>query len=108
MSQIEATGPRALKESIESGEEITVVDVRQPHEFENGHIEAPNVETINVPLNQLQALNPHDLLADVPTETVVAVCASGSRSSMATMLLNRAGIDAVNLQYGMQGWQQVA
>jgi rhodanese-related sulfurtransferase len=108
MRQIPSTRPTALKETLEAGEQVTVVDVRQPHEFERGHIEAPNTVTVNVPLRQLQAVDPSNLLEDVPTENVVTVCASGNRSSMATQLLNRAGIDAKNLQYGMQGWQQVA
>lgn len=108
MSRIPSTEPTELKESIENGERVTVVDVRQPHEFERNHIEASNVETVNVPLNQLQAIDPRKLLDDVSSEKVVAVCASGNRSGVATQLLNRAGIDAENLEYGMMGWQQVA
>ncbi|MFB6104680.1 MAG: rhodanese-like domain-containing protein [Halobacteriaceae archaeon] len=108
MQQIHATTPPDLKEAIDDGEQVTVVDVRQPHEFRRGHIQDPNVETINVPLNQLQARDPANVLDDVPTERVVAVCASGNRSRLATQLLTQAGIDAENLQYGMQGWRRIA
>ena len=108
MRQIPSTRPDELKAMLEDGEQVTVVDVRQPHEFNRDHIEAANAETVNVPLNQLQTLDPQQVLDDVPTENVVAVCASGNRSSMATRLLNRAGIDAENLEYGMKGWRQIA
>lgn len=108
MSQIPATTPQELKESIDNGEPLTVVDVRQPHEFERNHIEASNVETVNVPLNQLQAMDPKRLLEDVSTERIVAVCHSGNRSGVATRLLQQAGIDAENLQGGMQSWQRIA
>jgi rhodanese-related sulfurtransferase len=108
MQKLHGTTPQELKQTIDDGEQVTVIDVRQPYEFDRGHIRAPNVETVNVPLNQLQTLDPTELLEDVPTENVVAVCASGNRSSVATQLLTRAGIDTKNLQYGMQGWQRVA
>jgi len=108
MQQIQATTPAELKAAIDDGEPITVVDVRQPHEFRRDHIQQPNVETVNVPLNQLQARDPSTLLDDVPTENVVAVCASGNRSRLATQLLTQAGVEAENLQYGMQGWRRVA
>ena len=108
MGQIPSTQPTELKEKLDDGEQVTVLDVRQPHEFERDHIEAPNARTVNVPLQKLQIADPEELLDDVSTENVVAVCASGNRSGMATRLLNQAGIDARNLQYGMQGWRQIA
>jgi len=108
MMQIPSTTPAELKEELEDGTQVTVVDVRQPHEFERGHIENPNAETVNVPLNQLQAVRPQELLDDVSTDNVVTVCASGSRSSMAAQLFNQAGIEAENLQYGMKGWSRVS
>lgn len=106
--QIPITEPRAVCEKVQDGTEITVIDVRQPHEFEREHIEHPNANVVNVPLNQLQVMDPDQLLDDVPRENVVAVCASGNRSSVATRLLNSAGFFAENLQYGMNGWRQVA
>jgi rhodanese-related sulfurtransferase len=106
--QTQTTTPEALYESVENGEAVTIIDVRQPHEFERNHIEHPNATVVNIPLNQLQTLDPQKLTEDVPTENVVAVCASGNRSSFATQMLNRAGIPTQNLAYGMQGWLQVA
>jgi rhodanese-related sulfurtransferase len=104
MSQVPSTTPAALEEELEDDAQITIVDVRQPHEFERGHIEAAAAETINVPLQQLQTLSPERFLSDIPTDEVVTVCTSGSRSRMATQLFNQAGIDARNLQGGMRGW----
>ena len=108
MMQIPSTTPTELKEELDDGTTVTVVDVRQPHEFERGHIEDPNAETVNVPLNQLQTVRPQELLDDVPMDNVVTVCASGSRSSMAAQLFNQAGIEAENLQHGMSGWSRVS
>lgn len=107
MTGIPTTTPAELRSSISAGEDLTVVDVRQPHEFERGHIEAPGIETVNVPLNQLQTVEPTKLLPDDAPEPVVAVCASGNRSAMATQLFTRAGIEAMNLQSGMMGWSRL-
>lgn len=106
--QIDSTTPSELESAIENCEGVTVVDVRQPHEFERDHIKADCADVVNLPLNQLQTLDPRSVLDDMDAENVVAVCASGNRSALATQLLNQVGIDAENLQYGMQGWQQVA
>ncbi|MDQ2054514.1 MULTISPECIES: rhodanese-like domain-containing protein [Halobellus] len=108
MSQIPATTPQELKEAIADGEELTILDVRQPHEFEDNHIEAENVETINVPLNELQTLGPDQLPDSVSDDRIVAVCRSGNRSSFATRILDQAGLDVENLQGGMRSWKQVA
>lgn len=108
MTRIPSTTPTELKQDVEDGEQITVVDVRQPHEFERGHIDSPGIETINLPLQKLHSSDPEQLLEDLPTEDVVAVCASGNRSGLATQLLTRAGIDAENLEYGMAGWTRVS
>jgi len=105
--QLPTTNPDALCERVEDGTEVTVVDVRQPYEFERDHIEHPNATVVNLPLNQLQANDPRELLDDVPTENVVTVCASGNRSTIGTQLLNRAGVPAKNLQYGMNGWRRL-
>jgi rhodanese-related sulfurtransferase len=39
-----------------------------------------------------------------PGATVVAVCRSGARSAQVTAGLTQQGIDAVNLDGGMQAW----
>ncbi|MFB6163580.1 MAG: rhodanese-like domain-containing protein [Haloarculaceae archaeon] len=106
--EIDATTPTELLSAIEDCEDVTVLDVRQPHEFERDHIESDCADVVNRPLRHLQALDPRDVLDDVDTDHVVTVCNSGNRSAVATRLLNRSGIEAKNLQYGMQGWNQVA
>ena len=40
--QIPSTSPHELYETVEDGTGVTVVDVRQPHEFQRRTIEHPN------------------------------------------------------------------
>lgn len=75
-----------------------VLDVRQPEEWTHGHIDG----AVLIPLPELA-----DRLADVPTDRpIIVVCRSGNRSGIATIALRSAGIDAVNLDGGMQAWSQ--
>ncbi len=85
------------KARIDSHEPPFLLDVREPHEFKDGHIPGARL----VPLGDLAAR-----LSDLPTDReILVVCRSGNRSSRATKQLTKAGLNAVNLRGGMIGWQ---
>lgn len=74
-----------------------VIDVREPWEYERGHLPgAKNVPLGDIPerLNEL-------------TEPLVLVCASGNRSGQAARYLEGQGFTEVaNLMGGTHGWVQ--
>ena len=72
-----------------------VLDVREPVEWEHGHIEG----AVHIPLMDLPTRLP-----DVPQGHVLVVCKIGGRSARAVAYLQQQGIDAVNLEDGMVGW----
>jgi len=77
--------------------EAFVLDVREPDEWDRGHIEG----AVHIPLGQLQ-----DRVGEVPLDQkVLCVCAVGGRSGMATQFLNQLGREAINLDGGMHAWQ---
>jgi len=76
-----------------------VLDVREPHEYEGGHI--PGAK--NIPLDHL----PHRLHELPRDEEVHVVCASGARSHAAAMLLARSGIRAATVKGGVQAWEHL-
>jgi len=67
----------------------TVVDVRSPQEFKQGHFEG----SVNIPLNSLSAQ-----ITKIKTfkTGIIVVCASGVRSAQAKSILNSHGIDCHN------------
>jgi len=69
------------------------IDVREPYEFEAGHI--PGIE--HLPLARLGELDPGE-------ELIVFVCRVGARSGMAAMALRRHGLEAYSLDGGMLAW----
>jgi rhodanese-related sulfurtransferase len=75
-----------------------VIDVREPYEFDTGHIKG----SVNVPLGQLA-----DRLGkfDSTAETFV-ICQSGSRSASAVRRLKRAGFEnAYSVKRGISAWR---
>ena len=75
-----------------------IVDVREPSEYQAGHIAGAKL----IPLGELEAR-----MDELPQDRqILCVCASGARSSMATQRLARAGYTVINLRGGMMGWSQ--
>jgi len=74
-----------------------IVDVRQPAEFESGHVPG----AINIPLTELRAL-----LGELPRDReVLLYCVVGQRSYYATRVLLQNGIAVRNLPGGLQTWR---
>jgi rhodanese-related sulfurtransferase len=93
-------GTDEAKGMIEAG--VRVIDVRQPDEWNRGHIaqaELVPLDGIYVFGKSLQELNLS------PDEDVIFVCASGQRSSAASEIALVTGLKKVyNLANGMNGW----
>jgi rhodanese-related sulfurtransferase len=78
-------------------DELFLLDVREPREWDAGHIEG----SVHIPMSQLGARQ-----EELPTDrTILAVCRSGSRSGMVTQALQRAGYRAENLDGGVLAWR---
>ena len=73
-----------------------VIDVRQPDEYEEGHV--PGARSI--PLGDVPAR-----LDEVPTDRpVLVICQSGGRSMKAVEFLRARGHDATNVAGGTRAW----
>lgn len=79
-------------------EEYQLLDVRQPAEYENGHLAG----AILIPLKELP-----DRLAELEKEKpLIVYCAIGGRSKMAAQFLSGSGFDKVyNVVGGIKAWQ---
>ena len=89
--------PHDLKEWLDRGEEISVLDVREPHEFEICRIPGSTL----IPIGQL-----HSRVGELDRDShIVAHCRSGVRSAKAVKLLREAGFPRVeNLAGGILAW----
>ena len=87
-----------LRQVYERGDEVQIVDCREPYEWAAGRIEG----AIFVPLNSLMAGGERGIVD--PEKPVFVVCRSGNRSELATMMLRARGFDAENMEGGMEAW----
>ena len=92
---------KALKEKLEAGEEVAVLDVREPHEYEVANLEAQGAKLI--PLAELP-----DRLSELNQNDEVAVhCKTGPRSAKAVKILQDAGFGKVyNVKGGITAWSE--
>jgi adenylyltransferase/sulfurtransferase len=87
-----------LKQRIDRGEDIQIIDVREPHEFEIARIPG----TILIPLAQVVSR----MEEIAPTRETVVHCKLGGRSAKAIEGLQRAGFTGrlINLKGGITAW----
>jgi molybdopterin/thiamine biosynthesis adenylyltransferase/rhodanese-related sulfurtransferase len=88
--------PRELKTRLDRGDDVYVLDVREPHEYQicniGGHL---------IPLGELPQ-RVHELDS---SREIVAHCKSGKRSAQAVEFLQKAGFKKIqNLKGGILAW----
>ncbi len=86
-----------LHDLLQKGDNIVLLDVRAPLEFEESHIEG----AVNIPVADLRTrYNELD-----PAKTTVLICSSGNRSSLGVSILKQHGFkDVTNVAGGMTGY----
>ncbi|PSR52270.1 NADH oxidase [Adhaeribacter arboris] len=88
-----------LKKRLAAGEKPFIVDVREPHEYEEFNIGALNIPLGSLP-QHLEELEEHK------DEEIILHCRSGARSGNAKAYLQQQGFEKVrNLLGGMLAWQ---
>jgi sulfur-carrier protein adenylyltransferase/sulfurtransferase len=91
--------PRELRELMDSGRKLALIDVREPVEWDIVHIDGAEL----VPQS---SINSGEGLAKLPHDrTPVLYCKTGVRSAEALAAVKRAGFsDAMHLQGGIVAW----
>jgi adenylyltransferase/sulfurtransferase len=86
-----------LNERLKNGDEIYLLDVREPMEWDAGHLDAAK----HVPLRQVPGA-----IDSLPRDReIVVICRSGGRSAQAQHYLRQNGFAKVlNLSGGMKSW----
>jgi rhodanese-related sulfurtransferase len=89
-----------LKQRMDEGEELHLVDVREPHEREEFSIGG-----VHLPLGKIQNMDVEEI-EGLKNEEIICYCRSGNRSGMAAMILEQLGfVNTKNLVGGMLAWQ---
>ncbi|MDH5020266.1 MBL fold metallo-hydrolase [Halobacterium rubrum] len=104
--EVDSLAPETLKDSIDAGDDVTLLDARMESEYEEWHIDGPTVESINVPYYEfLDEEIDDDVLEQIPDDREVTVlCAKGGASEYVAGTLAERGYDVDHLDEGMNGW----
>ena len=89
-----------LKQRLDAGEDLHIVDVREEWEYDEYNIGAELIPLPQLPqrINELQ---------DIKNEEIILHCRSGARSGQAKDFLSQRGFTNVrNLLGGMVEWQK--
>lgn len=98
VERIRLTNVDGLRELLATPQVPVIVDVRTAREFRDGHIAG----ALHVPLGDLHA----HARQIPPDRTVAVICEAGYRSSLASSVLARAGVQGiVNVTGGMSAWR---
>jgi rhodanese-related sulfurtransferase len=90
-----------LKERMDKGEKINLIDCREPHEYAEF-----NIGGKLVPLGKIQTMQIEDL-EDLKDEEVIIHCRSGHRSMLACQVLDSMGFkNTYNVTGGVLAWRQ--
>ena len=91
--------PRELRELLDSGKKVALIDVREPVEWEINHIDGAQL----VPKSTIES---GEGLAKLPQDRIpVLYCKTGVRSAEALAAVKKAGFsDAKHLQGGIVAW----
>ena len=96
MEQITVT---ELKQILEKGENLNLLDVREDSERAEFNIGGKHIPLGKIQLFELEELD------GWKDQEIIVYCRSGKRSGLATMMLGQAGFDKVlNLEGGMLKW----
>ena len=106
---VDTVAPEALRDRIDSNENVFVLDARMSSEYEEWHIEGETVESVNVPYFEfLDEEIAEEALEQIPADrTVTVVCAKGGASEYVAGRLVERGYDVEHLEEGMNGWATI-
>ncbi len=99
--ETEQTGPDAVRDALVSREDIIILDVREPDEWEEGHIKGAK----HLPRGLLESRAADEL--PNTSARIFTHCASGGRGTLAARTLGEMGYTNVaNMEGGITAWQE--
>lgn len=100
--------PQELKRKLEAKEDLLLIDVREPSEFEHGHISGAHL----VPRGIIEAAadptypKHYPSLSGARHQQIILYCATGGRSAMAAAVLQMMGFKKpLSLAGGYVRWE---
>ncbi len=107
LPQVQELMPWDLADALESDNPPILLDIREPYEYENVHLNP----SLNVPRGILESACEYGYEDTVPAlvaardKEVIVICRSGNRSVLAAYVMQLMGYQSVkSLKTGVKGW----
>jgi rhodanese-related sulfurtransferase len=107
---VATVAPGALKAAIDAGERVHLLDVRNRSEIAQWRIEGDSVDRTEIPYTKFVEAEIGDSVDDLAADIegpVTVVCGRGEASAYVASLLEAEGVDAQNLDGGMDAWGRI-
>jgi rhodanese-related sulfurtransferase len=92
--------PEEVKQKLDAGEKLVLLDVREPWEYETAKIDGSTLMPMDQIPMRIQELD--------PDEHIVVMCHHGVRSATVTEWLRRQGFESVqSMRGGINLWSQL-
>ncbi|MGB9933484.1 MBL fold metallo-hydrolase [Haloarcula amylolytica] len=106
---VDSVDPESLKDRIDAGEDVTLLDARMQSDYDEWRIDGDNVMSINIPYFEfLEDDIDEGVLERIPDDREVTVlCAKGGASEYVAGTLAERGYDVNHLEDGMNGWASI-
>jgi len=94
----EEISARELKQRLDRGDDLQIIDVREPHEYEIARIPGSRLIPLAQVVNRMKEIDPE--------RETVCQCKGGVRSARAIQALQQAGFEGrlINLKGGITAW----
>ncbi|WP_026190359.1 MBL fold metallo-hydrolase [Halomicrobium katesii] len=108
-ADVASVAPETLKDRIDDGEDVTLLDARMSADYEEWRIDGESVTSINVPYFEfLDDEIDESVLDRIPDDREVTVlCAKGGASEYVAGTLVEQGYEVDHLEDGMNGWASI-
>lgn len=106
-SCIKEISPQALQDKLNATEDVLLLDVREPSEYEAGHIKGAQLVPRGIIEAAADPAYPKHLpeLATAHNRQIVVYCATSGRSAMAAAVLQMMGFkNVLNMEGGYARW----
>jgi len=100
LANFESITARQASELIQKDDNVTLLDVRTPAEFQRGHIRSAALIPVQVLDEEISKLD------KVKQKKIIVYCQSGNRSVKASRILVSHGFTPLNLKGGFIAWKK--
>lgn len=97
-----------LHEKLRSGQQLTVLDVRDERKYNDFHLEGENIESLNINKTEIFTLE-EDGEKEIPAlrkgEEIIVTCTTGNSATKCGKILSARDYDVVVLEGGLTAWK---